>query len=334
MLANKPISARLKECQSQHAWHGCLLSVPISCRLVQHSKTSWPSHTNWSVQQATLLACNLNCESHSSQSLWILTLKHGNFPLYIEGGQIHHHTIQQLSQQQLRLMELFTERLSKPQQTGIEIMYTWRRRIDETFYYTDVKSTFPEWFAHYENLFTVDLKEQANDWKVRLLLRKLDLAEHNWYSNYILPKHTPDYNFTETVEILKQVFNECTSLFNILFNCLNITKCDTVNFMMYAGTINKEWEWFQISSIMDTQFKHLIFVCKLRSAGNAEVWMRILSKIEQNSDITCHQAQHIKSLHLFAGIVVASILLRSVRKQGHNEGFCTPPVHKITQTTT
>ena len=47
-------------------------------------------------------------------------------------------------------------------------MYTGRytesagRSITE-FHDTDMKSTFPKWFARYEDLFNVDLKEQAND---------------------------------------------------------------------------------------------------------------------------------------------------------------------------
>ena len=95
----------------------------------------------------------------------------------------------------------------------------------------------------------------------------------------------------------------------------------------------------------------------------AEVQIRILSKIEQNLDITlqqvavecrywqpdsqsilfknrtqCQQPQHIKSLQL-AGIVVVGIWLESVHlrliavrsaKSKNIEGFCTPPVHKIT----
>ena len=116
----------------------------------------------------------------------------------------------------------------------------------------DVKLTFPKWFTCYEDLFTVDLKEQAEVWKVRLLLRKLCLTEYNRHSDYTLLKHPWDYNFIETVEILKQTFSKSTSLFNICFNCLNITKCDTVDFTTYAGTVNKECEQFKISSIMDT----------------------------------------------------------------------------------
>ena len=122
-------------------------------------------------------------------------------------------------------------------------------------------NNYTTWFARYEDLFTVDLKEQADNWKVRLLLRKLGSVEYDRYSNYILPKHHRDYNFAVTVKILKQIFGECTSLFNICFNCLNITKCDTVNFMTYASTINKMCKQFKILSIRDAQFKSLIYIC-------------------------------------------------------------------------
>ena len=40
--------------------------------------------------------------------------------------------------------------------------------ITEFYYNMGVKSTFPKWFAHYEDLFTVDLKEKVDTWKVRV----------------------------------------------------------------------------------------------------------------------------------------------------------------------
>ena len=134
-----------------------------------------------------------------------------------------------------------------------------RHFITEFHYDADGKATFPNWFVHFEDLFIVHWKEQAEDWKFRLLLGKLDLSEHNQYSNYILPKHPRDYNFAKMVEILKQIFRECTSLFNICFNYLNFTKCDTVG-LTYPSTTNKECEWFKISFITDTQCKCLISV--------------------------------------------------------------------------
>ena len=63
-----------------------------------------------------------------------------------------------------------------------------------------------------------------------------------------------------------------------------------VDFTTFAGTVNKECERFKISSITDEQFKCLIFVCGLRSARYRDVHTRILSKIEQNPDMTLQQA--------------------------------------------
>ena len=83
-----------------------------------------------------------------------------------------------------------------------------------------LKLTFLKWLARYEDLYTVDLKAQVDDLKGRLVLWKLSSAEHDHYSNYILPKHLRDYNFAETVEILKEIFGKRTSLFNIRSNCL------------------------------------------------------------------------------------------------------------------
>ena len=88
-------------------------------------------------------------------------------------------------------MELFTERLSALHQTSQETKLCTLGdsesvgcSITEFHYDPDGKSTFLKlkifllWF----------FKELADDWKVRLLLRKLGLAKYNRYSNYILPK--------------------------------------------------------------------------------------------------------------------------------------------------
>ena len=84
--------------------------------------------------------------------------------------------IQQLLQQQLRFMELFSVRLSTPQQTSQETKLcapgdteSVRRSIRKFHCDTDVKSTFPRQFARYKHhFFTVDLKELVDDWIVWL----------------------------------------------------------------------------------------------------------------------------------------------------------------------
>ena len=53
---------------------------------------------------------------------------------------------------------------------------------------------------------------------------------------------------------------------------------------------------FKISSITDVQFKCLIFVCGLRSAGDADIQTIFLSKLEQNPDITLQVAVECQRL--------------------------------------
>ena len=185
-------------------------------------------------------------------------------------------------QQKLRLMELFSERFStpSPSETKLTSAESIARSITEFHYDPMAKSTFCTWFSRFEDLFRVEFKDQADNWKVRLLLRKLGSSEHDRYANYILPKHPRDYNFDETVETMRQIFGEQISLFNMHFNCLNITKSDSTDFSTYPGIVNRECERFKITLITDAQFKCLIFVCGLRSADDADIRTRILSKIE------------------------------------------------------
>ena len=147
-------------------------------------------------------------------------------------------------------MELFTERLEAiqlaPSQTKLIMLgEPLENSLTEFHYDTYMNSTFPTWLTRFEDIFNVDFREQTDDWKVKFLLWKMGPSEHDKYSNYILTRHPWYYSFAETVETVKWIFSEHT----LLFNCLNITKCDTVDITTFAGTVNKGCEQFKISSI-------------------------------------------------------------------------------------
>ena len=140
---------------------------------------------------------------------------------------MHHSTIKQLS-----LMELFSERFSTSSLSLSETKLATSaesiaRSITEFHYDSMAKSTFCTWFSCFEDLFRVEFKEQADDWKVRLLLCKLGSSEHDRYTIYILPKHPRDYNLDETMETPRQIFGELISLFNMRFNCLLAIRSQT-----------------------------------------------------------------------------------------------------------
>nr|VZI45565.1 unnamed protein product [Spirometra erinaceieuropaei] len=119
--------------------------------------------------------------------------------------------LEQMLQQQLKLMEALTAHI-----------------------------TFDSWYKRYEDLFSVDLAAQDDAWEVRLLLRKLGPAEHEHYANFILPKNPREVAFKDTVQTLSQIFGEQSSLFNTRFQCLQLCKRDSDDFITYAGIVNHQ----------------------------------------------------------------------------------------------
>nr|VZH97093.1 unnamed protein product [Spirometra erinaceieuropaei] len=126
-------------------------------------------------------------------------------------------------------------------------------------------------------------------WKVRLLLRKLGPAEHERYATFILPKNPREVAFKDTVETLSQIFGEQSSLFNTRFQCLQLCKRDSDDFITYASIANFECGRFQPGSLTKDQFKCLMFICGLQSLKDADIRTRLLSKVQQNNSITLQE---------------------------------------------
>ncbi|BHF57097.1 hypothetical protein SprV_0100003800 [Sparganum proliferum] len=112
--------------------------------------------------------------------------------------------------------------------------------VTEFLYDSQVHTAFDSWYKRYEDLFSVDLAAQDDAWKVRLLLRKLGPAEHERYANFILPKNPREVTFQDTVQTLPQIFGEQSSFFNIRFQCLQLCKRESDDFITYAGIVNRE----------------------------------------------------------------------------------------------
>ncbi|VDD78288.1 unnamed protein product [Mesocestoides corti] len=94
--------------------------------------------------------------------------------------------------------------------------------ISEFSYDPENGVTFESWYRRFEDLFRVDLASQDDTWKVRLLTRKLGPAELKRYIDTILPKSSLDFTFGETVQNLKRMFGELTSLFSTRYQCLKL----------------------------------------------------------------------------------------------------------------
>lgn len=193
---------------------------------------------------------------------------------------------------QLKLIETLTQKLNiqstasiKPE-TSRPLIETISNSITDFHYDPAAGVHFDSWFRKYEDSFRLELAETDDAQKVRLLLRKLGPAEHERYSNYILPKNPRDFSFEDTVTCLSTIFGEQSSLFNIRYHCLKLAKNESDDFVTYAGVINREAERFKLRTMTDDQFKCLLFVCGLQSPIDADIRTRILSKMELDPDMT------------------------------------------------
>ncbi|BHF72611.1 hypothetical protein SprV_0401567900 [Sparganum proliferum] len=198
-------------------------------------------------------------------------------------------------QQQLKLMEALTVKLSNSSMGqsgaagGSHSVDHIASSITEFLYDPQAHITSDPWYKRYEDLLSVDLAAQDDARRVRLLLRKLGPAEHERYANFILPKNPREVTFKDTVQTLSQIFGEQSSLFNTRFQCLQLCKRDSDDFITYAGIVNRECGRFQLVSLTEDQFKCLIFICDLQSPTDADIRSRLLSKVHQNNSITLQE---------------------------------------------
>nr|VZI45259.1 unnamed protein product [Spirometra erinaceieuropaei] len=162
--------------------------------------------------------------------------------------------LKQMLQQQLKLMEALTVKLSNSSMGqssvagGSHSVDHIASSITQILYDPQAHITFDSWYKRYEDLFPVDLAAQDDAWKVRLLLRKLGPTEHEHCVNCILPKNPREVTVKDTVQTLSQIFGEQSSLFNIRFQCLQQCKRDSEDFITYASIVNRERGRFQLGS--------------------------------------------------------------------------------------
>nr|VZI04460.1 unnamed protein product [Spirometra erinaceieuropaei] len=203
--------------------------------------------------------------------------------------------LKQMLQQQLKLMEALTVKLSNSSMGqssaagGSQSVDHIAGSITEFLYDPQAYITFDSWYKRYEDLFSVDLAAQDDAWKVRLPLRKLGPAEYERYANFILPKNPREVAFKDMVQTLSQIFGEQSSLFNTRFQCLQLCKRDSDDFITYAGIVNRECGRFQLGSLTEDQLKCLIFICGLQSPKDADIRTRLLSKVQQNNSTTLQE---------------------------------------------
>ncbi|XP_055542990.1 uncharacterized protein K02A2.6-like [Wyeomyia smithii] len=161
--------------------------------------------------------------------------------------------------------------------------------IKEFHYEAESNLTFAGWYSRYDDLFEKDASLLDDEAKVRLLLRKMGAMEHERYVSFILPKLPKDFSLSQTVEKLKGLFGAKESVISRRYRCLQVSKNPTEDHIAFACRVNKSCVQFELGKLTEEEFKCLIYVCGLKSESDAELRIRLLSKIEERDNVTLEQ---------------------------------------------
>ncbi|XP_055615172.1 uncharacterized protein K02A2.6-like [Toxorhynchites rutilus septentrionalis] len=97
------------------------------------------------------------------------------------------------------------------------------------------------------------------------------------------------HGFPETVDRLKSLFGATVSIFRRRFNCLQLTKEESDDYLTYSCKVNKACVDSKLSELTEEQFKCLIYVCGLKSNQDTEVRMHLINKLNENVNLTLQQ---------------------------------------------
>ncbi|XP_054746058.1 uncharacterized protein K02A2.6-like [Anastrepha obliqua] len=195
--------------------------------------------------------------------------------------------LMKLLQMQSKLLEQLTQRSKQPVENSKEqLMASLAKSIAEFCYDATNALTFDTWYARHEDVFLVDGKDLDEASRVRLLMRKLNPIAYNKYATYILPKNPRDFTFEETISKLGEMFGANESLFSIRYKCLQISKNQQEDLVSYAARVNAQCDKFRLSELSADQFKCLIYVFGLQAHTEADIRIKILAKLEEDSQQT------------------------------------------------
>lgn len=99
------------------------------------------------------------------------------------------------------------------------ILDSLANNVKEFRYDPESSVTFSAWYKRYEDLFEKDASRLDESVKVRLLMRKLGMSEHERYVSFILPKAPKDFSFAETVKKLNSLFGASESVISRRYRC-------------------------------------------------------------------------------------------------------------------
>uniref|UniRef100_A0A182Y229 DUF7083 domain-containing protein n=1 Tax=Anopheles stephensi TaxID=30069 RepID=A0A182Y229_ANOST len=194
-----------------------------------------------------------------------------------------------MAQQEKLIAEIWKTAHLKQPVNGEQLSDVLASQVRDFHFDPDENATFAGWFSRYEDLFEKDASKLEDDAKVRLLLRRLGQAEHERYTSYVLPRKPKDFSFAETVSTLKGLFGSRESGVSKRFKCLQLQKNGLEDYVMFGCRVNKSVVEAELAKLSEEQLKCFLFVCGLKDDKDADIRLRLLSRIEDNEETTLTQ---------------------------------------------
>ena len=148
--------------------------------------------------------------------------------------------------------------------------------------------TFEPFDQKYQDFFDIDCQTLTDEKKIRLRLSKLGTNEHK-FTDFILLKKTRDLKFNEAIELLKELFNPRLSISQKMEMLKYPKKNESEDLTTFALVINKTFDDFRLSELTADNFKCLIFVLGLVSRKDSDMRRRILTKLENEQNMSLQQ---------------------------------------------
>ncbi|VDL83597.1 unnamed protein product [Nippostrongylus brasiliensis] len=150
------------------------------------------------------------------------------------------------------------------------VMSALSHRIDRFIFDPEVDMGFSRWFSRYKEVLMNDAKQLPESARVRLLCEKLDTVSFEKYQRHVLPREVSEIGFDETVLTLKQLFDLKSSEFTTKYQCLNLEKNDSEDYLTYMGRVNEMCEKARIHELDSDGIKCLLWIFGLKSQKEAE----------------------------------------------------------------
>ena len=159
----------------------------------------------------------------------------------------------------------------------------------ETFSYSlDEDETFEAYYRRFEDIYITDSADWTDAKKSPATSTKArSCGTQQVHRLYLTKKKkTCELGVLEIVKLLSKLFSSKTSLFHKRWKCLNLTKRDSNDYLGFALVVNKNCDDFKLGELSAYNFKCLIFAKGLVLAKDVEIRRRVLSKLENESDLT------------------------------------------------